>query len=214
MDEIWKDIYFVDNGEIIDYRGLYQVSGFGRVKSLARVDSRGHKRKEKILKTGKDKGRYEYVVLCKNGKLKTFKVHRLVAHMFINGYFEGAEVDHIDTNRINNHVDNLRWCSRKENCNNELSKKHYSEKIVSEEHRRKIGEASKGELVAQIDKNTDKILNLKYNSEYIEFDAGAISNCCRGKYKTHKGFIFKYLSDVPDDVINEYIIRTKQIPIK
>ena len=75
---------------------------------------------------------------------------------------------------------------------------------------------NRGELVAQIDKDTKQIINLKYNREYerLGFTSSSISHCCKGEHKTHKGFIFRYLSDVPDDVINSYIIRTKQIPIK
>lgn len=136
MSEIWKDIYFIENDVIYDYRGLYQISNFGRVKSLGNNKTR----KEKILKARNTRG-YEDVFLCKNCKPKHFKVHRLVAHMFIDGYFDGADVDHIDTDRTNNHVSNLRWCSRKENCNNELSKKHYSKakkgKALSEETKKK-----------------------------------------------------------------------------
>ena len=73
-----------------------------------------------------------------------------------------------------------------------------------------------GELIAKIDKNILKILDIKYNFEYVKddnFNHTGISSCCKGRCKTHKGFIFKYLSDVPDEQINEYIIRTKQIPI-
>ena len=74
-----------------------------------------------------------------------------------------------------------------------------------------------GELVAQIDKNTNKIINIKYNGEYarlLRFNAGHITACCRGKRKTHKSYIWKYISNCTDKQINEYIIRTKQIKIE
>lgn len=63
-----------------------------------------------------------------------------------------------------------------------------------------------GELVAQIDKNTNKIINLKYNREYIKlgFNCGAITECCKNKRKTHKSYIFKYISDVSDEQLQEY----------
>jgi hypothetical protein len=142
--EEWKDIYFIENGIEWDYRGLYQVSNKGNIKSL--IDNHGQKR-EKILKIIKSTSGHSFVNLSKNNKKKRSYVHRLVAHMFIDGYFDGADVDHIDTNPLNNHVDNLRWCTRKENCNNELSKKHYSEankgKPKSEEHKRKISDSVK-----------------------------------------------------------------------
>ena len=147
MDEVWKDIYFIENGIEYDYRGLYQVSNFGRVKSLGNGNSNFSK--ERILKAGKHKSGYLNVILCKNSKQKNFKVHRLVAFMFINGYFDGAEVDHIDTDKTNNNVDNLRWCTKIVNQNNPLTLKHLSEakkgKEKTDEHKRKMSKSKTGE---------------------------------------------------------------------
>lgn len=79
-----------------------------------------------ILKQYTDRYGYHYVSL--NGK--KCKIHRLVAEAFI-GPVEGYEIDHIDTNRTNNHVFNLRIVTRKENANNPLTilnlKKHSDE---------------------------------------------------------------------------------------
>ena len=112
--ENWKDIFFIDANVEYDYRGLYQVSNYGRIKSL-----RG---KEKILKSYNAKG-YCYIILCKNGKRKHFQVHRLVAFMFIpNNDLNKTIIDHIDTNPKNNHVSNLRWCTYSENNSNPLTK--------------------------------------------------------------------------------------------
>ena len=57
-EEVWKDIYFIENGVTWDFRGVYQISNFGRVKSLERYDKLNHKRNEKILSNGKS-GIYE-----------------------------------------------------------------------------------------------------------------------------------------------------------
>ena len=124
-EEIWKDIYFIENGTIWDYRGLYKVSNEGRVKSLEKIDKSGHLRQEKIMNNINSNG-YKRIGLRKNNKQKYFSIHRLVAHMFLDGYFDGAEVDHIDTDPSNNRVDNLRWVTRKENQNNPLTKEHIS----------------------------------------------------------------------------------------
>lgn len=97
MEEIWKDIYFEENGIIYDYKEIYQVSNLGRVKSLERLDSNRHKVKERILKAGNDKG-YRFVILYKNGK-KRFYVHRLVAQVFLPNPENKPFVDHINTKK-------------------------------------------------------------------------------------------------------------------
>lgn len=126
MEEKWKDIYFIENGIEYDYKGLYQISNFGRIKSLERIDESGNKRKEKILKPTIQK-RHQYnknsvlverVELSKNKIKKRFYIHRLVAHMFLSEtYFDGAEINHKDENTLNNKIDNLEWCTTKYNVN-------------------------------------------------------------------------------------------------
>lgn len=102
MTEEWKDIE--------GYEGLYQVSNLGRIKSLARViirsDSKPNPINEKILKYGMNRG-YCAVVLCKDGKKKMYKVHRLVAMAFLSNHYNLPEVNHKDENKKNNCVDNL-----------------------------------------------------------------------------------------------------------
>ena len=159
--EIWKEIYFIENGVEYDYREMYAISNYGRVKSLSRPIWNGYcyvESKEKALKTIKRKDDYKGISLNKNGKRKYFLIHRLVAHMFLSDfYFDGADIDHIDTDRTNNHVSNLCWCTRKENCNNPLTRKHKSDskkgeknsfygKQHSEETKQKISKTKKANL--------------------------------------------------------------------
>ena len=112
-NEIWKDIK--------DYEGLYQVSNYGRVKSLEKVviktyrGNRNHK--ARILKQSNVKG-YLYVKLQKNKQKKNFGVHRLVAEAFIPNPDNYNEIDHIKpitNDECNNCVCNLRWCNHKQN---------------------------------------------------------------------------------------------------
>ena len=61
---------------------------------------------------------YFVVILYKNNKIKYIKVHRLIATAFIDNPSNKPFVDHIDNNRLNNNINNLRWCTQRENCMN------------------------------------------------------------------------------------------------
>ena len=117
MKEEWKDIK--------GYEGVYQVSNFGRVRSLDRycISNTNNqfatytsKRllKGKILKAYDNGNGYLMISLLKNMKRKVYYVHRLVGEYFLSQK-EEEEINHIDGNKYNNDVRNLEWCSRSEN---------------------------------------------------------------------------------------------------
>ena len=114
--EEWKSIK--------GYEGLYEISNFGRVKSL--VGWNGHKyvKREKILAPYKQQTNPNYsrsvVKLKKNGKGKEFKVHRLVAKAFIPNPKNYKVINHKDGNPLNNKVNNLEWCTQKMNIKHAL----------------------------------------------------------------------------------------------
>lgn len=96
------------------YEGIYTISNFGKVTSLARVDSAGHELKQRVLVNWVHKS-YEYVSLCKNWIVKKFLVHRLVAQYFVPNTDNKAEVNHIDGVKSNNAYSNLEWTTHAEN---------------------------------------------------------------------------------------------------
>jgi len=100
--EIWK--------AIPGYEGSYQVSNWGNVKSLKFA-------KERILKPGVYTDGYLKVSLSKDGKQRTYKVHQLVAMVFLGHIRNGHEtvVNHIDNNQLNNHLNNLELVSNRYN---------------------------------------------------------------------------------------------------
>ena len=124
--EIWKDG--------VGWEGIYQVSNFGRVRSLDRVVHGKCSRhcKGKLLVLRYDK--YGYLTAhCRdiaNGKNTLVKVHRMVAEAFIpkEDLFR-IEIDHINGKRDDNRVENLRWCTTKENLNYPLAKENRSKSI-------------------------------------------------------------------------------------
>ena len=113
---VWKDIE--------GYEGLYQVSNDGKVRSL-NYRQTGQKKKMKLLKNSRG---YMRVDLCKNGKVKTFKVHRLVAQTFIPNPQNKPQVNHIDENKANNCMWNLEWTTAKENINHGTAIERATEK--------------------------------------------------------------------------------------
>lgn len=98
MEEIWKPV--------IGYEGNYEISNLGRLKNIYKC--------KKILKTYNSSG-YKRVKLFKNKIGTHILVHRLVAQAFIPNPENKPQVNHIDSNRSNNNVINLEWCTQREN---------------------------------------------------------------------------------------------------
>lgn len=99
--EIWKTVF-----------GCYEISNLGRVRSTET---------NKVLKPYK-KGGYERIKFAKEEGNKSYAVSRLVAQAFIKNKEPERKrwVDHINRVRDDNRVENLRWVTRKENCNNTI----------------------------------------------------------------------------------------------
>lgn len=125
--ETWKPIKY--------YEGLYEVSNKGNVRSVDRHLMLGNKYclvKGKPLKASPNSKGYLKTDLCKNGQRKLHLIHRLVAEAFISNPNNLPCIDHINTIKTDNRVENLRWCSYKENSNNPLTIEHTRSKEVHE----------------------------------------------------------------------------------
>jgi hypothetical protein len=109
MIETWKDIP--------GYEGKYQVNPIGIIKSLPKC-SKHYVRGESLILKSHSLGRnrqYCGVPLTFDGKTKVFYVHRIVATAFLPNPDNLPQVNHIDGNKQNNRVENLEWCSAKQN---------------------------------------------------------------------------------------------------
>lgn len=117
----WLDLKDLPNEEwrdIKDFEGLYQISNYGRVKSLARYRKLYSKLiyvPEIIRKNGYDKNGYQILPLNRDSKKYTRKIHRLVAEAFIPNLENKPCIDHINCQIDDNRVDNLRWATIQEN---------------------------------------------------------------------------------------------------
>lgn len=116
---------------ISGWEDRYEVSTLGRVRSIHREYPKVSKYGVHYIQTvpqtvlkGHWGGGYHRVGLYRDGKSTVYSVHRLVAEAFIPNPENKPFVDHIDTDRSNNRVDNLRWVTQEENSNNPLSVEH------------------------------------------------------------------------------------------
>lgn len=168
MIEIFKDIE--------GYENLYQVSNLGNVKSLGNGGSNASK--ERILKPTKNQKGYLYVGLCKEGKRKKCKIHRLVASVFIDNPNNFTEINHKDEDKTNNHFTNLEWCTHFYNMN-------YGTRI-----QRVADKLSKQVLCVE----TGRVYPSANEVErQLGFSQGNISRCCAGRYKQAYGYTWQYV---------------------
>lgn len=187
--EIWKPV--------VGYDGVYEISSFGRVRSLERVVNNNHLVKERILKGRKNRCGYKQVTLYNKDGAKTFKVSRLVAIAFIPNPNNKPCVDHINTDRTNNRVENLRWCTHKENSNNPLTLNH----IPRGDKHPKAGLGKYGKLnghsIPIMQYTKDGIFIKEWESSLqVQREIGIwgsnITKCCKGGYKSTGGYVWKY----------------------
>ena len=195
MEEIWKDIK--------GYESLYQISNWGRVKSLG-FQYKGRWgntmfRKGKIINQQEKTGGYLYVCLSKNGVHEWFRVNRLVGLHFIPipERLKNIPIDKLDVGHLKplpdgtedktaNEVWNLAWMNKSENGNYGTRIKRISEKQINK---------NTSKQVYQYDLNNN-LINVFPSGKEVQRQLGylqtSISGCCRGKYKTAYGYKWRY----------------------
>lgn len=160
--------------------GLYQVSNLGNVRSLNYRKSN----KIKLLSFRYNTIGYVYVCLSKNGFHKYVSIHRLVANTFLKNKNHYLQVNHIDGNKLNNHVENLEWCNPIENMNHAFKTGLINFK--KKRNRRKIFQYnSEGYFIKEWE-------SINQASRECNIARSAILYCCQGKYKTSGGYVWRY----------------------
>ena len=182
MVETWTDVK--------GYENLYQSSTFGRARSVDRwvKDTNGSLRfcKGKILKPCINGRGYFQVALYKNGKKKIHLVHRLIAEAFLPNPDNLPCVNHRDECKTNNNVENLEFCTYEYNNTYGTRIERIAEKNTNGKQCKPILQYTlDGQFVREWASATQAEREGGFSSE-------CICRCCKGKQKTHKGFIFKY----------------------
>jgi len=166
------------------YEETYLISTDGNVWS---------KRSNKMLKPNTDKYGYEYFVFCVDGKRKTVKKHRLIAETFIPNPENKPTVDHINCNKKDNRICNLRWATNKEQSNNPITYKKLSERDTKEYLRYIGGIKNFGRKKVTVYKGSDCIGtfdSLLSAANKLEVNYSKASECANGKRNHTGGYKF------------------------
>ena len=195
-NEEWRDV--------VGYEGLYKVSNLGRVKSLSRKMKRGSGIWDKPIKIMtppiNGHGYHQVTLFSIDGKRKIKCVHQLVAEAFIENLNNYNCIDHINTNKTDNRVENLRWCDHKMNMNNPLTKAYIDQKRTTYCFENWYREKQRyhqphGKQVLQFNLDESFVKEWRTISEAaraVGTSVQAISRCCNGIVKTSMNYIWKF----------------------
>lgn len=205
--EEWKNFCTVYG---VDYTDMYNISNFGRAKSLDRYVFRNGKQiflKGKILSQVKDRKGYSSIKLSKDGKERSVKTHKLVAIAFCKNddTINKNCINHINEVKFDNRADNLEWCTNEYNLN-------YGEcrKKISDTQRRKYANG-------EIKKATKSVVQLSLSGDFVSrydsitdvskngFNRRNVNQCCLCQRKKHKGYIWIYESEYTEENVKKRI---------
>ncbi len=186
--EEWKDIK--------DFEGLYMISSYGRIISCSKRLKNGNGSrvtKPKLSIPGKCRGYYQ-ARLSKEDKQYCPYIHRLIAEYFIPNPSNYKYVDHIDGNRTNNDIKNLRWCTASMNRLNP---------ITHDKHRKSMSSSKRMEIsrikpIVRVNTNNPSDVEAYLSPKEAEkdgFNRSGISECCNKKRNNHKGYKWYFLDE-------------------
>lgn len=183
MQEIWKDIIIEKNGVLYDYTGLYQVSNLGRVYNS---------KKGRLMKLTKNNKGYLVVALSKNGKQKSFYIHRLVATAFIPNPNNLPCINHKSEIKTENHVTNLEWCDITYNNNFGTRTEKARKATKGRELLKMTGSNNPRAKKVRCVETGEVFDTIKDAQEWLGIKTG-ICECCKGKLEKAGGYHWRYV---------------------
>lgn len=172
--------------EIKGYEGKYIISNYGEVISLPRYKQNNSKLQyvepKEIIRYVNKRNGYVYVQLWNNATYRSIRLHKLVAQTFIPNKDNKLQINHKDGNKQNNKMDNLEWCTNKENII------HAHKMGLANNNNQKI-KVNQYDLKGNFIRSFNSILDA---SKETRVSMGNISLCINNKRKTAGGYIWKY----------------------
>lgn len=157
--------------------GVYSVSNMGRVKN---------NKKNRLLKQSMLHNGYLAVHITEMGKLKYYRVHRLVGKYFVDGYQKEKQINHKDGNKTNNKHDNLEWVTPSQNIKHAFSIGLKTVDYSNIKNPKAVKQYSmNGEFIKEYP-------SIKDAERHTGIDNSAIAKVCKGKYKSSGGFKWQY----------------------
>lgn len=197
-NEIWADIE--------SFEGLYQISSWGRVKSLPKphpsVRGGFYKTREKILTPRKHSNGYLNVQLSKAGVKKNYYIHRLVAMAFLKNDHpkEYTDINHINEDKTDNHVSNLEWCTHVYNTiwgtRNKRAVAHRPPMEETQQKKNKLEVYGAEKPVMCIDDEgciVAEYKSIQMASRITGNSTAKICQCCKGKRNKTGGYYWQYI---------------------
>lgn len=164
INETWRIIAEFSN---------YEVSNTGKVRSIIH---------DKVLRPSDNRG-YERVRLYRNGEVQSKFVHQLVAEAFLDDRHDELEINHIDGNKKNNSIDNLEWCTHRDNMKHAFDTGLKTPSGGLPNRRLRVVE-------------TDVIYESAYDcARDMHLDQAHINHCLMGKRNRHGGYHFEYVDE-------------------
>lgn len=173
MQEQWK--------QVKGFEGIYEVSNFGNVRSL-------HYRNWNIVKNLTpfiNRDGYKRVCLCRSGKQLNMFVHRIVATAFIENPDNLPQINHLNEIKTDNRVENLAWCSAKENVNHGTRNERMSKAKLN----------TNCKAIIQLDAQGREIrrwVSLMEVNRAFGYDVGFLGRCCKGRCEKAYGYKWRY----------------------
>lgn len=178
---------------VLGYEGYYEVSDLGRVRRVDRLVKTGIRHSEtrmahgRVLKQNNKRNGYLTVDLCKDNKVKTISVHKIVATAFVPRMDGETEVNHLNCNKHDNRAINLEWCTPQENKDH--AKAHG--KYVNQ-HKIPVRCKQNGMVFGSSYEAAEWLNDTMFkNSKQVKNLAAKIRSCCLGMQKVAYGYTWE-----------------------